>query len=143
MPLGGVSLSSVSESTINAVSVAVAISVARGSSYSVALSGGGAESVNVILTDTNAYVWDSGIVSAGNVDLEAKDTSEINATVAAVSASAGLSIGGSRAENRIGSEGAPAQVQAYLLDSDIDATGDLIQTATADAITGRRGSPSA
>jgi hypothetical protein len=53
-----VSLTSSSTGTINALSVAVSVSVAEGST-SLALSGGGAESVNVVLTDTNAYVQGS------------------------------------------------------------------------------------
>ena len=47
---------------------------------------------NVILTKTNAYIVDSVLNSAAGVDLDATNTSTINAVVA--TASAALAIGG-------------------------------------------------
>jgi len=136
-----IQLSSASTGTIEALSVAVSVSVAGGSSGSVALGGGGAESVNVILTGTNAYAQDSLVRSGGDVRLTTTNTSTLRAKVAAVSVSAGIggnigggvSIGVSIAKNQIGYDAdgnrAPAQVQAYLLDSTVRAQGDLVQQA--------------
>jgi hypothetical protein len=79
----------------------------------------------------------------GNVILDARNLSSINATIVAASAAiggggaagVGASIGVAIAENMIGwnraGERIPAEVQAYVLNSSIDAAGDLIQTAQA------------
>ena len=109
-----------------------------------AISGAGAVATNIILTKTNAYVTDhSTLNSAGDVVLAASDTSTINATVATASAALagggmagiGVSIGASLARNLIGHNlfgvRTPAQVRAYITNSNVTAAGALTQTATA------------
>jgi hypothetical protein len=109
----------------------------------VAVSGAGAVAQNVILSRTNAYGLDSVIVSSGDVTLSATGTSTISSTVVALSAALGVgadagigaSIGIGVARNFIGwtpdGTNTPAQVQAYLMDSSVDADGALTQTAIA------------
>ena len=97
----------------------------------------GAESTNIILTKTNAFIFNSTIGSAlipvGDVILEARNTSSIDARVVGVSAAiAGAggtaisgSIGVSIARNLIGWDvganngvvDATSEIQAYVLDS--------------------------
>ena len=56
----------------------------------VAIGGAGAESTNVLLTKTNAFVKGSNVTKAGNLDIEASMTGAIIATVVAAS----LAVGG-------------------------------------------------
>jgi hypothetical protein len=139
---GAIALNATEDATIRTTSTAVAIAVSGGL-ISGADSGGGADAINVILTKTNAYIANSDVSSAGDVTLTALDTSNITATVAAVSAAGSiglgsgvLSIGASVAKNLIGYDlsdtRVPAEVQAYVQNSSIDAAGALIQNATAD-----------
>ncbi|MHA2248433.1 MAG: beta strand repeat-containing protein, partial [Candidatus Hodarchaeales archaeon] len=151
---GDILLTAREAATIDALSVAVSLGVGAGGSFGAGLSGAGAESTNIILTKTNVYIANCTIgsalsVGAVNVTLDAQDTSAINAIVAGASAAIGAaggvavggSIGASVARNLIGwdldsSNEATvrdaAQVQAYVQDSTICASGDLIQTAVAD-----------
>ncbi|MAI32532.1 MAG: hypothetical protein CMM07_12785, partial [Rhodopirellula sp.] len=112
---GNLVLTADDNSAIDADAVAVAVSVALGGSKSLAISGGGVEATNVILTKTNAYIEDSRIgtvaTPVGNVDLNAESTSAINAVVGAVAASIsvagdspglGLAVGAAVARNYIG-----------------------------------------
>ncbi|MHC5860002.1 hypothetical protein [Nostoc sp.] len=135
-------LQALSTNTISAQSIAVAISVAKGST-GIALSGGGAGSGNYILTKTNAYVKDSNLDHIGNVAIKANNTSNIDATVVAVSGSvaigdstgAAAAIGAAVANNFIGYEEDndrnPSEVQAYIQNSSVQASGDLILNALA------------
>jgi Ca2+-binding RTX toxin-like protein len=138
---GAVSVQASEAASIRALTSAAAISVGFGA-VAVKVSGAGATATNIILTRTNAYISDSTLVSAGGVTLAATDTSSITATVATASAAlaggavgVGVSIGASIARNLIGYDllgiKIPAQVQAYIQNSTITATGNLTQTAMA------------
>ncbi len=144
LPTSGVRLSAVSTGTITAHSVAASVALGAGKTGGLALSGGGAVSWNAILTDTNAYLKGVDLVSAGDVTLEASNTSAIEADVDAWAISLGFglqtfgaaaSIGASIALNHIGYDldgnRSPAQVQAYVENSSINAQGGLAQTAVA------------
>ncbi|MFN9549073.1 MAG: hypothetical protein ACK56Q_02210, partial [Pirellulaceae bacterium] len=128
----------VSKNTINAVSAAASLSVGIASTAGVAVSGAGAYSQNVILSKVNAYGSASHLVSQGDVNIDAVSQSAISSLVAAASVAiggastvgVGVSIGISIAENLIGwqpsaSTETPAQVRSYLLDSSVDADGQL------------------
>jgi hypothetical protein len=135
------------EASITAVSVAVSFGLAIGPLLGIAASGAGAESTNVILTRTNAYIDNSVVVTTGagsgpdtgNVALRAENTSSIIATVVGAAVAAGIapigggvgiSIGVAIARNFIGHDpldaaAAPAEVQAWIRSSSINASGDL------------------
>ena len=94
-----------------------------------------------MLSKTNAYAEGSVLDSAGDVSLDALSSSGIASVVVAASAAVavgvgglGASIGAAIAENVIGYTAGgtrqPAQVQAYLKDSSVDAEGDVVLTAT-------------
>ena len=138
---------------IEAESVAAAVSVGMGGSNGVAVSGGGAESTNIILSSTAATVEDSNLGSqedkVGDVSLSAESTSTIDAEVGAVAGSVsfggttgvGVALGASMARNLIGydldedslgSEKVESSVQAKLVDTSVQAEGDLSQQAIAD-----------
>jgi len=141
---GDVSLSAVSMNTIDALSIAASVAVGAGGKTGLALSGGGSESTNVILSKTNAYILGTDLVSMGDVVLDARNTSDITAKVFTGSVSVGAggqtgvaaSVGASLAQNLIGwdkdGNSVPAEVQAYVKNSGITAEGDLIQTAVAE-----------
>src|SRR6185503_13758500 len=112
---GSISINARSDAAIKASTNAAALSIAGGSGTSVAISGGGAFSQNVILTTTNAYVLDSNLEAGtalveGDIDIDAGSASSIDAFVlaasAAVAAGSGTSvapsIGISLARNFIG-----------------------------------------
>ena len=140
--VGSIGVTALDNSQIDAVSAAASLGVAIGA-VGVSVSGAGAEATNIILTRTNAYVADSTLDSADDVTLNASDTSTINAIIATSSAAlagggvgVGVSIGASMARNLVGhnllDQRTPAQVRAYVSNSDITADGALTQTATAD-----------
>ncbi|WP_231867055.1 hypothetical protein [Anabaena sp. 4-3] len=138
---GNISLSATTDATIEAVSVAASLAAGFGVAAGIALSGAGAESKNTILGKTNAYISNSVLDSASGVSLTAANSANIDAKIAATSASAGggaagvgVAIGAAIANNFIGYEGDthnPAQVQAYLQNSSVMATGDLTLSAVA------------
>ncbi|MBT7082464.1 MAG: hypothetical protein HN929_13545, partial [Chloroflexi bacterium] len=144
--IGDISVRAFEDATITARTAAAAVSAAVGSLAGIAISGSGAEATNIILTDTNAFVSGSSLVSKGDVVIDADNTSTIEAMVISAAASlavgiAGISgsIGESKARNFIGWDlifGLPdkksAEVQAYISNSSVDAKGDL--NITADAI---------
>ena len=143
---GAVNLTTSSDATITAVAVAASVSVAVGQT-GVAVSGGGAESMNIILSTANAYLENSALTSGGNVSLFSNNSSDIEAHVVAVAVAigfgsnvtgAGVAVGASIAQNYIGytvgsdvNSPTPAQVQAYAQNSTITATGNLTLTANA------------
>jgi hypothetical protein len=110
----------------------------------IAVAGAGAVAQNVILGATNAYAQDSILQSAGDVSLSAGSSSAISSMVLGLSAAVGAgtvgvgaSIGVAVARNFIGWEpGADTatalQVQSYLEDTPVHATGDLSLTSLAD-----------
>ncbi|MDB5862130.1 MAG: repeat-containing protein, partial [Ramlibacter sp.] len=134
----------VSKATIDAVSVAASVALGFGSTAGVAFAGAGAVASNVVLSKANAFVQASDLDSAGNVVLDASSTSGIVATVVAASAAVGgggtagvgASIGVAISHNYIGYQAdgtpSPAEVRAYVLDSSVEADGDLVLRAVAD-----------
>jgi hypothetical protein len=133
----------VSRNTINAVSAAASLAAGIGGTAGVAVAGAGAVAQNVILSKVNAYGVNSHIVSNLDVDLNATSFSNISAAVIAPSVAiggsgnvgVGVAVGIAIARNMIGwtplaLEETPAQVRAYLIDSSVDADGNLVQTAT-------------
>jgi hypothetical protein len=139
---GAITIEATEAATIKSLTSAASLSAAV-AGVGVAVSGAGAVATNIILNKTNAYITDSTVKSDGDIILEATDTSAINAVVAASSAAVGaggvgvgVSIGASVARNLIGynlfNANVPAEVRAYIADSDITAAGELSQTATTD-----------
>jgi len=78
--------------SITALSAAASLGAGIAGAVGVAVSGAGAEATNVILTKTNAFIENSNIWAAGNVDMDAANTASIDAVI--VSASAALGVGG-------------------------------------------------
>ena len=122
-------------------SSATAAAFALGGGYTagIALSGGGADSQNVIDADVNAFVDSSVLDSAAGVTVTAENASTIDASVGAVATSVaiggtaagvGASIGVSLAHNEIGSSGDPSLVQAFIRSSSVHAADALDITAT-------------
>ncbi|MBC8509083.1 MAG: hypothetical protein H8D34_29875, partial [Chloroflexi bacterium] len=89
---GDIVLDARSTAIMKVVSAAAAVAAGFSGGGSGAVSGAGADAANIILTKTNAYIVDSIINSAGNVDLNATNTSTIIAVI--VSAAFSLSISG-------------------------------------------------
>ena len=131
-------------STIHSISAAASLSAGIGGNIGVAVSGAGAVSQNVVLTATNAHIDGSKVTSAGNVDLDATSTSEITSIVGAASlgvggggaTGVGVSIGVAVARSFVGytpdGDEPRAEVQAYIENSRVTATGQLTQDALAD-----------
>jgi len=90
--LGDIFLSATENSSITAVSAAASIAAGMSATVGVGISGAGAESKNVILTDTNAFISGSEVWSAGDVTITATNTTDIEAKV--ITATAGVGIGG-------------------------------------------------
>ena len=150
---GDVRLFSTNNSVVDANSTAVSVALTAANQKAISLSGGGAESTNVILPTTNAYVGGSIVTSGGDVDIRAIDQSTVSADVLAaaitatlgLSKAAGVAIGVSFSTNLIGWEASfgeaigptagsadvSAEVQAYVNNSQIAAAGDLYLTALA------------
>ena len=135
---GGISLTSTESAQITATSAAASLAVGVGvSAFGAALSGAGAAATNVILGKDNAYVSASNLNSKTTVALDAEDQSQITAQIISVAASLGVSsgvavgasIGASVAQNSIGGNTAPLQVEAYVLNSGISAPGAYTLTA--------------
>jgi len=138
---GSIRLDAAESATITATSQAASLSAAIAATTGIALSGAGADSKNVILTKTNAYVENSALQSSVNVNLSATNAAAITATVKTGSLAAGVggttgvgaSIGVSLARNLIGwdldDNRVPAEVQAYIKESSVDAGGELTLSA--------------
>ncbi|MFA7063480.1 MAG: hypothetical protein WC132_05020, partial [Methanomethylophilus sp.] len=138
------SLWELADGTITARVAAASLAAAGAGVAGVGVSGAGAVADNVILTKTNAFIENSSITSADDIALDANNASKIIAAVVSASVSiggagvagVGVSIGASTAQNRIGWKlgeiFAPAEIQAYLQDTEIQASGDLSLTANAD-----------
>ena len=107
--VGAVSLDAIEEANIDAVSVAASLAIGGGSGFGGGVSGAGAHAQNVILGKTEAYISASVVDSAGAVDIDASNTSDIDAKIIAASGAGGggaaagaAAIGVSLAENLIG-----------------------------------------
>ena len=140
---GNVEIAATAGGTINAISVPVSVAVSGGKSSSgVSISGGGAISLNDVLTNVNAYGQDSSIVAGNAVTLNAEDDTQINSTVVTISVSASggqgnstsASLGAAFSENLIGynldGSAAPLEVRAYLDNTSVSAGGALILNAS-------------
>ncbi|NUQ63376.1 MAG: tandem-95 repeat protein, partial [Pirellulales bacterium] len=134
----------VSRHMINAVSAAASVAAGIGlGAAGIAVSGAGAVSQNVVLSKTNAFAEDSVLESYDDVTLESASTAKISSTVLAASvalggggaAGVGASIGVAVAQNFIGwtpvGGEVPAEVQAYLEGTSVDAGGALALNSTA------------
>ena len=134
---------SVTRNTINSVSAAAALSAGFGSTAGVAVAGAGAVAQNVVLSRVNAFIADSVITTQTDVDLSAESRSKIFSTVVAASlavgggstAGVGASIGIAIARNMVGwkpfaLQETPAQVRTYIVDSQLNVSGNLTQSAT-------------
>ena len=148
---GDITVVAFENSSIDALAIAASLAASGAGELAGALSGAGADATNIILTKTNAYIANSTIGDVNtsgvvNVTLEAQNTSSLKATIAGASAAiagggkvgASGSIGVALARNLIGWDvdnnndatiSDPAEVRAYIQDSSINASGDLVQTA--------------
>ena len=106
--VGDIVVNAVQNARINAVSAAASIALGFGQA-GIAISGAGASATNYILTNTNASIENSKILNADAIDIDATNTSKIDAIVVAASAAigggqvgVGASIGVSLARNLIG-----------------------------------------
>jgi hypothetical protein len=136
------------DATIGARAGAASIGLSFGGTTGVAVSGAGAIALNKVLTQTNAYIAGSEVISAGNIDLDAQADSTITALVAAASVAVGgggttgvgASIGISYAQNHIGWDdgvATPAEVRAFISESKItgnDLTLDANNLALIDTV---------
>lgn len=140
---GSVSLTANTNNTIRAKSIAASIAVSVGAGGGISLSGAGAESSNRVYGTTKTYIANSTLGSlnnkVGQVDIIAKNTSTINATIAAVSAAGaggagggiGVSIGASLSINDIGSSSDRLKVASYIDNSNLYSDGKLTLDAHA------------
>jgi hypothetical protein len=136
--------------SITAKSIAVAVSAGIGKQTGLALSGGAAESTNIILSTTNAYLQDSNLGTAsnlvGNVDIDASSTAAIDATIGAVAAAVafggktgvGVALGVAVARNFIGADIDTAMVHDYETVSGLSAGDSLEQHDTVQITEGAR-----
>jgi hypothetical protein len=127
----------ISDGSITTTAVAASIAAAYGSTAGVGISGAGASSRNRILSKTNAFVDNSTVTSTGDVEIQSRNTSKIDAKVVAASVAVGASgkvgvgasIGVAIAENLIGwsdaSTKTPTEVKAYVSDSGMILSGGL------------------
>ncbi|WP_261842146.1 LEPR-XLL domain-containing protein [Aliamphritea ceti] len=135
---GKLALNATTDNTIQATSVAATLALAGGAGGGVSLAGAGADANNTITGETAAYMDGSTVVSAGDVALDASNTSKITATVAGVAiggsggAGGGISgaIGAAVSQNNIGTSADRLAVQAYLKNTAVTATGAASLNAT-------------
>ncbi|MFL6034234.1 MAG: beta strand repeat-containing protein, partial [Gaiellaceae bacterium] len=133
----------VSKPTIDAVAVAAALALSIAGEVSVGIAGAGAYAANDISGKTNAYADGSVLSSKHDVTLTASSAASIVATVVGASAALGVglttagigaSIGIAISENHIGTYSGttrvPLEIRAYLLNSAVEATGDLSLSAS-------------
>ncbi|KAF0119392.1 MAG: hypothetical protein FD149_77 [Rhodospirillaceae bacterium] len=122
---GAVVVSAKSEAVIDVVAVAASLAAGLGGTAGVGVSGAGADAGNTILSGTRAFIEDSTVISGGAVDLDAANTSTIEAVIAAASvaisgggvAGVGASIGVSLARNIIGWQSSNVAYD-YTIDDD-------------------------
>ncbi len=119
---GKIALDATANNTIEAISVAATLAVSGGAGGGLSLAGAGADANNTISGETAAYMDGSTVVSAGDVALDAENTSKIKATITGVAiggsggAGGGISgaIGAAVAQNNLGTSSNRLKVQAYL-----------------------------
>ncbi|MFM8188319.1 MAG: hypothetical protein ACKN85_07560, partial [Pirellula sp.] len=139
---GSITVSASEDATIDATTSTAAIGAAGGL-IGVAVSGAGAHAINVILSDTIAWVDNSKVDAVGNLIVEANSQATVDAQVAAISASVaggevgvGIAIGVSLAENYIGFDesgnASASLVQAIIEDSQVTVSGNIQLNAESD-----------
>ena len=116
---GNISLTATSNNTIETITGSVGVGKTAGIAVSVSL--------NEINNNTSAYIDDSSATSGGKIEIKAKDTSIINAKVAAAALAGSVSAGASIVTNDIENE-----IKAYINSSNIDATGDISLSSESD-----------
>ena len=124
--------------TIDALAVSASLAIGFGTGGGVAVSGAGAAATNDITRQVSAFVRDTTIDSAGDLEVRAGATSTIASTVGSVAVAVaggaygvGVGIGVSVALNRIGTTSTPLLVTAFLKDSSVTRSQAL--TIAADA----------
>ena len=141
---GAVSVTAQEGGTIDAVSAAVALSIAAGGEDGIAVAGGGALAANFIDATTQAFISGTNLGATGHlvgaVTVSATDDSLISATIAAIAASAGIggesgigvAIGVSLAYNEIGDATGfgSGEVKADISGGSVDSSG-LVSVAAA------------
>ena len=107
---GKIEIQASETASIDAIAFAASIAASYGGTAGVNISGAGADANNIILGGTSAFITDSVLSDVGIVDIDAKNSALIDATIVAVSIAAGgggtagvgASIGVSLARNYIG-----------------------------------------
>ena len=138
---GSISLSSKEDATIDATSTAASLAAAFAGGVAVGISGAGADATNDILGKDNAYATGSKLDSAAAITFTTEDKSDIDAIITAASVGVGVGLGGigasigaAVAQNFIGYDlsgnSMPLQVEAYAMNTSIQATGAYTLTAT-------------
>ena len=138
---GGISLTSMEDATIDATSTAASLAASFSGGVSVGISGAGADATNDILGKDNAYASGSRLTSAAAITFTTQDNSDIDAIITAAAVGVGVGTGGigasigvAVAQNFIGYDSSgnylPLQVEAYALNTSIQATGAYTLTAT-------------
>ena len=138
---GELSLTSLSDANIWALSLAGAVSVSAGGGGGNAVSVGGAVAVNTVANKSLAYITNSGdqrsdILSAAAVTLSATEDTDIIANAGGVSMAfstggaggVGASVGASVAVNTIANE-----VKSFISGSDVNTSGALSLTTLSEA----------
>jgi len=140
---GDVDVTANSSSTITSIAWAATLGFSGGGTAGLAISGAGADAHNVIVGDTKAYVIDSRLSVAKDLNVTAtqQDTITSNVVGASVAGSVGasggaaLSIGVSLAHSYIGmsEDGKTAntsEVQAYVRNSELQVAEDMVLNAS-------------
>ncbi|QOV24150.1 beta strand repeat-containing protein [Anabaenopsis elenkinii] len=125
------------ETAISATSIAASVAAAVASKAGFAVSGAGATADNIILSKNNAYIDNSRIINAVNVELTSQNSASVDAMILAASGAlafggklgAAASVGVGVANNAITQE-----IQAYINNSQVTASGNLHQRAISDAV---------
>ena len=141
---GDIRVEAIEDASISATSAAASLAVAFSGVAGISVSGAGADATNIILTETHAFIENSQIDSASDVIVNAESTALIDALIISAAAAIGgggtvgigASVGASTANNFIGynSNGTrtPAEIHAYINNSQVDAADDITVTAVAD-----------
>ena len=111
---GGITIKATDAPIIDSTAYAASAAASLSFFGSLTIAGAGAEALNVILTKTRAYATASDLRSAGDITIEASDTSTISAVVKTVAAgfsvgyyAGAVSIGTGTAHNYVGRDDQP------------------------------------
>ena len=132
---GGVAVTAFAQNSIDALALAIGISVSGSSGFAVGVGGTGVKATNILTNTLEASIVDSGVTADGLVDVDATDLSSIVSDIASAtvsmsfSSSAAISFGISitEAENQIGST-----TRATISGSTVDTTGGITVEALTD-----------